>query len=151
MSLCACALFVTLAGCSSGKKEVSDVYDSNIKKLYVAYQIFLSRHGGVGPKNEAEFKKFMVDNPTGKFLIERTGVDTTQIDDYFLSERDGEPFVINYGLKGTADHAAIFEATGVDGKRYVAFGIPVELESAEYEDYLSGKLKGATPNESYGE
>lgn len=100
-------------------------------------------HGYNGPKDEAEFKDYLKTNPTAIYMMKRIDLTPDDVDELFVSERDNEPFVVKYGLNGVADHAIIFEKTGVDSKRLVAFSKPLELDSDEYEDYLSGKKKAA--------
>ena len=78
-------------------------------------------------------------------LLERVDVDPTQLDSLFISERDGEEFEIRFGVKGSdmsLPEAIIFEKTGVDGVRLVAFtGQKLEeiSDDAEYQRLLKGK------------
>ena len=62
------------------------------------------------------------------------------------SDRDGEPFKIRWDQKGVADHAIVFESVGVEDKRYVALGVPRELDAEEYDGYWTGAIKPATPS-----
>lgn len=60
----------------------------------------------------------------------------------FISERDGQPFKIRWGLRGFYDHAIVFEAEGIDGKREIGLTETIEIaDDAVYEDYWSGKIK----------
>ena len=133
-------LIILQAGCSSGP-DMKDVYDSNIKRLHVCYTMFMEDHGYNGPKDEAEFKDYLKNNPTAIYMMKRIDLTPENVDEIFVSDRDNEPFIVKYGLTGVADHAIIFEKTGLDNKRYVAFSDPLELDSDEYEAYLSGKKK----------
>jgi hypothetical protein len=53
------------------------------------------------------------------------GADVSNVDELFISERDGQPYVIFYGQPptGVANDVVGYEQTGVDGKRYVGFGL----------------------------
>jgi len=147
LALAACLLLVGLMGCGSGVKSVAEIKDTNIKKIHALYSFYMSNNQYTGPASEEVFREYC-GTAEGKFAIKRMGMDPEKIDEYFKSERDEEPFVIRYGLKGVADHAIVFEAVGVDGKRMIAFGTPAEFDSAEYDDYLSGELVGDSPDGS---
>jgi len=83
-----------------------------------------SRHGG-GPANEQELKKHLRRQERSDLLS--NGIDPQTIDStLFVSERDGEPFVVLYKLsitKVTADSAPLvaYEKTGKNGKHLVVF------------------------------
>ena len=130
-------LLLLTAGCGKGD-EMKAVYSTNIKKLHQSY---MEENGFRGPKDEAEFKNFLKTNPTAIHLLKRIDVTSETVDDMFIGDRDGEPFVVRYGLTGVADHAVVLEAVGVDGMRLVALAEPLEVDEATYEDYLSGKIK----------
>jgi hypothetical protein len=74
-------------------------------------------------------------------LLKRIDITPETVDDIFIGDRDGEPFVVRYGLTGVADHAVVLEAVGVEGMRIVALANPLEVDEATYDDYLSGKIK----------
>ncbi len=94
-----------------------------------------------GPSDKAKLKEYLTTNPTALFILKRIDVTPENIEEFFISERDNEPFQIKYKLKGVADHAIVFEKTGIDGKRLVAFSTPRELENEEYQGYFSGAIK----------
>ena len=52
------------------------------------------------------------------------GIFQDEVAEILVSQRDGGPFRIRYGLSGLADRAMIFETTGVDGQRLLAFTSP---------------------------
>jgi len=97
-----------------------------------------------GPKDEETFREFVAG--VSKKLLERIDVDPTQIDELFISERDGEPLKIRYGIKcGPFDdpQPVVFEQTGDDeGKRIVAWTSSTfeEVEEqARYDELLNSK------------
>ncbi|MEN0110145.1 MAG: hypothetical protein AAF805_05440, partial [Planctomycetota bacterium] len=70
--------------------------------------------------------------------LERIGVDAASIDGLFVSERDGQPFNIRFGVRGSAmgsKEPVVFEAEGEDGRRMVGFlnMTSKEVESPEYD------------------
>jgi len=103
--------------------------------------MFMEDNSYKGPKNEAELKDYLKNNPTAVHLTARIDVTPETVDDIFISDRDGQPFVIRYGLKGIADFAIVFEAEGVEGKRLIALRSPIEVDETEYEAYLNGDIK----------
>ena len=130
------------AGCGSGRKSVAEIMDTNIKKVRALYSFYMTNHRYRGPKDEDAFKKWLA-STEGRFAIKRMEMDATKLEDYFISERDGEPFEIRYGLKGIRDHAIVFEKTGdEDGKRLVALGKPIACDEELYNDYLTGAIQG---------
>ena len=132
-------------GCSNKLPSLETLNDSNIRRLHSAYSIYMKRNGFTGPKDEQELKSYLQSNQTAKALLGRMGVEIDSLDEIFVSERDGKRFKIRWGVSGVEDHAIIFEAEGIDGKRLVAFSRPRELTADEYEGYWSGELKGAKP------
>ena len=69
-------------------------------------------------------------------------VDPGNLDALFVSDRDGQPFVVRYGVSGGlgATDAVIFEQQGRNGKRQVGFtdGTVEEVDSARYDQLLQG-------------
>lgn len=140
-SSCLILLAFCLVGCDfrSGP-TLAEVHNTNIKKLRAAYSFYLVTHNLNGPENEEELKGYLKNNAGAKVKMERIEVLPEQVDDIFVSERDGKPFKVRYGLQGYSDHAIVFEAEGVDGKRLVAFNIPRDLDPKDYEAAWAGKL-----------
>ena len=136
------------SGCGSSVKELGAIYDSNIKKAHLCYTIFMEQHRYMGPKDEAELRKFISEDKSGRFLAERAGIAVDNLDSVFVSERDGEPLVFRFGVKGVADHAVVFEKTGVEGMRYVALGKPIEVDEEQYDKYLKGEIKPERASEN---
>jgi hypothetical protein len=92
---------------------------------------YMAQHRGAPPRNEAEFKKFIeMAGPEHKHL----GIDN--VDELFVSERDGQPYVVAYGKLGPKVPAlggpiTIYEKVGADGKRFVATDLTVETVTEE--------------------
>ena len=96
-------------------------------------------HESRGPENKEEFLDYLTSDRAAAVRLDRMGVPLDRINDLFVSERDGKPFKIRYGLTGNeTDQAIVFESEGVNGKRMVAFFEPRELEKEEYEKYWKG-------------
>lgn len=140
----AATTLILLTSCFHGcrtENQVAKIYSTNIKKVHQCYLMYMENNGYKGPKDEAEFKNYLKTDPTAIYLMKRAEITPEGVDDIFISERDGEPFKIRYGLKGVADFAIVFESVGVEGKRLVALTPPVETEAEEYDGHFSGKIK----------
>ena len=140
-----CLLCASVLGCTAEidpNEALARVNDTNIKRLSNLYFTYQTKNNFKGPKNEEEFKKFLKSYNPKK--LSRIGIDPTQIDGLFSSERDGQPFKIRYSVPGSpkgSSSAVVFEAEGVDGKRRVGFlnMTQREVEEAEYENLWSVK------------
>jgi hypothetical protein len=137
------ALLAGLAGCSRNKvaEQVAAMNTSNMHRLANIYAAFQNFKGGKGPKDEAELKTFIKEYDPEK--LHMMGIDPSNLDSVFTSERDGKPFKIRYkvgGGRGSVD-AVIFEEQGVDGKKQVGFTGPKieEVDEATYQKLWSGK------------
>jgi len=141
-------LTIWLVGCGSPnpqsqvKNLVRRANDTNGKRLgnfYIRHQVEAS----VSPKDEAAFKKFIAGRPADE--LEERGVKADSIDTLFISERDGQPFFIRYGVKRSeGSRAVVFESQGSGGNVAVILIGPggateVLVPSGEIEDYKSGK------------
>lgn len=136
---------VSLQGC--GGPDAADLLaeanDSNIQRLANVYGAYQSRNDWEGPENEAELKAFLKAwNPQ---KLKNIGVDPANIDELFVSSRDGEPFKVRYGVPGHimgSDAPVVFESTGVDGMRMVGLlnMTTREVDGTEYERLWSGGL-----------
>jgi len=135
-----------LAGCGGGFNSATAIQDLNatnaqrLANLYVSHQ---QHNRGAGPKNEDAFKAYIKQvNPV---LLERIGVDPNQVDALFTSDRDGEKLEVRYGIKGfttSEPEPVVFEKTGVDGVRLVAFtrrDAEQVSDDAEYKSLLNSK------------
>lgn len=122
-----------LAGCrAKSDVPVGDAAE-NIRKLTLAYVQYAASHRGIGPPSQEVLTKYLVDQK--EFTRE-------EIDRFFVSPRDNQPYVIRWGIRpvGTGvmgpdppkPAILIFEQTGVESVRYVADGqMSVKELSAE--------------------
>jgi hypothetical protein len=142
-------LVAALAGCSKSRiaREVSAMNTSNIQRLSNLYSAFQNTHGGRGPRNDMEFKKFVKEfDPTKLSMM---GINPGQLEAVFVSERDGLPFTVRYkvaGGRGAVD-AVVFEQKGQDTLREVGFtgGAVEEEDNVHYEQFLTGKAPSTPP------
>ena len=153
MLLIRLGLFIGLlavgVGCSNDQtsKDVAKLNSSNAQRLANLYAAHQNGKGGTGPKTEAAFKEFISSYAPEKLTM--MGVDAANLDAVFKSERDGQPFKLRYnvgGGRGSVD-PVVFEATGKDGKKLVAFtgGTTEEVDDARYAELLSGKAGRTAP------
>jgi hypothetical protein len=121
---------------------IADANDTNVKRLATLYSVFQVKNKYKGPKTQQQLREFVQSQDPER--LARGGIDPTMIDDLFVSERDGEPFVIRYGVNTVVfgpPLPVIFESTGVDGMRQVGFcnGLMQEVDDAEYDRLMAGK------------
>jgi hypothetical protein len=141
----------TLAGCSSGSVEsqVAAMNGTNLKRvtnLYAAYQM---RNGNLGPKDMAALKDF-VQHTLEPRRLEMMQIKPDEFDKLTVSERDGKPFKIRFGVQSgplTPPAPIVFEDTGVGGIREVGFTDCTikEVDDAKYNELWSGKSTAAKP------
>ncbi|QEG23759.1 hypothetical protein [Mariniblastus fucicola] len=139
-----------LSGCGDGdsvSNKIKAANKGNIRRLRNCYAMYLDLNRYKGPKDEKELMDFLKSDANAASRLERMGIPIEELDDMLVSERDGQPFKVRWGLDGINDHAIVFESEGVDGKYLVAFATPRELEKDEYDDYWTGKLKGLGPGD----
>ncbi len=111
-------LLLAAPGCrSDGLDSPTAVRLKALANFYLDYAV--AQHGR-GPADEQALKKHLRIQPD--FLLKTNGIDPSAIDSLFSSERDGEPFVILYGVQisrisGTSAPLVAHEKTGKNGKR----------------------------------
>jgi hypothetical protein len=143
------ALFIAsvglLTGCGGGndpQSAIAAVNQQNIQRLANLYFAYQMKHEWHGPPDEESFKKFLRGYNPEK--LTRIGIDPGAIDELFVNERDGQPFKIRYGVRGSAmgsTEPVIFEAEGAGGRRMVGFlnMVQREVDEAEYTDLWEGR------------
>jgi hypothetical protein len=114
-------LLSILVGC--GSQEETQTYDrekSRLRWLLKVRTHALSQGKMLASADDYNRYVQNLDPELRKRVMEGSGV--SNVDDLFISERDGKPYVIFYQRPAgvTADVFG-YEQTGVDGKRYVAF------------------------------
>ena len=140
-SLLLSSLTITV-GCGGrdAESQIAAANDSNLRRIGNLYKAYQLRHGNKGPGSEEEFKTFLHQMPPVR--LERMQVDPGDIDGLFISEEDGQPFVIRYGVDGGlgTSEAVVFEQNGSGGKRQVGFtdGSVEDVDASRYEQLLQG-------------
>lgn len=142
------AMLLAVLGCGSGESEVLSVIRSNndcngkrLANLYYFHQTLSPRREG--PKDEAGFRTFI--SSVKPEQLAEMNVDVGRLDDLFVSERDGVPFLIRYGVAipgvgGGHHQAVIFERQGQRGQISVYMTGPrvVDIPVADSEAYQQG-------------
>ena len=98
-----CVVAGLFVGCSSGSdpdSAIASVNKTNIQRLANLYLTYQSLHEWHGPADEAQFKTFL--HGFNAHMLSRIGVDPNALDQLFVSERDGQPFKIRYGVQGSS-------------------------------------------------
>jgi hypothetical protein len=114
------ALVLLLAAPGCGSDGLDSPTAARLKALANFYLDYAVSQHGRGPADEQALKKHLRIQPD--FLLKTNGIDPSAVDSLFSSERDGEPFVILYGVQisrisGTSAPLVAHEKTGKNGKR----------------------------------
>lgn len=127
------------AGCSQ-QMQSKKQQESRLKPLALLYGQYMAQHRGQPPASEAEFKKFV---ESQKAFLTQFGVPDPAT--LFISERDGQPYVVIYGKPtGPAVLAGqpviAYEKVGVGGRRFVAsqLGAVEEVDEARFKELVPG-------------
>lgn len=108
------AVGLVLAGC--GSEPPSE--QSHLRLISVMYGQFRASHRGELPQNEKQLKEFIT-NENGQAL---TNAGVANVDELFVSTRDGKPYVVRY--QNTKDWPlegmVAYEQVGEGGVRQVA-------------------------------
>jgi hypothetical protein len=115
-------VLVTVASCGQ-QADLSSPTARQMRDLAAVYLDFAAARGQ-GPANEQQLRQHLRNVPA--FLVEASGINSQPASRTFVSERDGEPLVIRYGVgisQKTAAEAPVIacEKKGKDGTRYIAF------------------------------
>jgi hypothetical protein len=139
-------LWVTLgalSGCGTSD-ELASPTAVRMRALANFYLDYAVPKNGKGPAGEQAFKKHIRGLPD--FLLRQNGVEPDAVDAMFVSDRDGEPLVVNYGLtighiSGKSGVAVAHEKTGKNGKLLVVLSnCKVELaDEARLQELTSEK------------
>src|SRR3954466_14749601 len=103
-SLIGALVFNVVVGCSSAEKKQSLQRDTShlhwLLRLYAH-----ARQKGKSPNSEPEFKQFIASIAPALADRTRAGANITSTDELFISERDGQPYIVFYGTmpKGVAN------------------------------------------------
>jgi len=128
------AITVIASGChSSASTGANKQETSRLKPLLVLYtSATTALHHP--PQNEAEFKKYIA-SQRGRML---DVLHVENPDELFVSERDGQPYVISYGPppSGKERNVVAYEKDGVEGKRMVGYasGVVVALDEEHFRE-----------------
>jgi hypothetical protein len=137
-------LALLAAGCSSDDHVslIAASNKSNIQRLTNCYAAFQMNSYGLGPKDEAEFRRF-INNDMGKYHLKLMDIDLNNIDGIFVSERDHLPFLVKYGIKGGPGivDALVFEQKGRSGIRQVGIngGKIMNVDDSQYQEMWEGR------------
>jgi hypothetical protein len=128
------------AGCGS-RPPALNPEQAHLVNLSLACGLYMSKHQGAMPPNEASFKKFLETVPAKERAAR--GV-TGDVKSMFVSPRDNKPYVVRYGLKTSGvpmpgkEEVIAYEQTGSGGQRYVAFesGRTDEVDEARFKQLV---------------
>ena len=88
------------------------------------------------PSDEKEFKQALA-----TLSVKPEQMKVGSFDELFVSERDGKPLVVVYGVSNKNSDVLVYEQTGVNGKRLVGhrIGVVEEVDEAEYKKLTGSK------------
>jgi hypothetical protein len=118
-------VFLILAGLTGcGSDALSSPTAANLRKLANLYLDLAASQRGQGPARQEDFQKYVRGLPDQILRIK--DIDPKDRDALFVSGRDGQPFVIVYGvgisgMSPTKAPLVAYEQTGKAGKRLVAY------------------------------
>lgn len=146
LSVCCCI------GCGSADQRNADFVaasnNQNIKKVTSLYQLYATRTDYTGPKSKEELIEFVNSNQSIAENLELLGIDREKINEYFISENDGQEFDVRWEVWINPDsertkEPLVFEREGKDGVRLVMLSNRNILEvedDAKYQKLLKGKV-----------
>ena len=131
--LSASLIALTLCGCSSSSPAPTTPERLLLRHLAILYGKYQGANQGKPPKDEAQFKKFI--KGLNENQLATAGVSPAEIDELFVSPRDGQPYDIRYNNPPSSEALVVAERTGRNGKRMVAYstGRVDEIDDAEYQ------------------
>lgn len=108
-------------GCAASREVPQAPAEAHLKALAVFYGRYVAQNRGQSPKDEQALKAFIQSLPEA----DRASLKTENVDSIFTSPRDGQPYVVRYGvplgMPGPQGAPVIaHEQTGAGGERYVA-------------------------------
>jgi hypothetical protein len=123
----------TPLGCGAGSKAPDKGLTSHIQLLASLYNK-AARDVGRYPKNEQELKETI-----GKMDLNLEAMKLSSVDELYVSERDGQPLGIV--LPPNAKGVIVYEKTGIDGTRLVAFseGNVQEVDESRFRELVPDK------------
>lgn len=131
------------AGCGEDE-ALSSTTAAKLRGLARVYLDYSVPKNGAGPADQATLSKHIKKLP--EHVLAANGVDPELGDGLFVSDRDGQPFVVRYGqsigmISGTSTQVIAHEQTGVRGKKLVTFvSGKVELaDDARLQELLAPK------------
>ncbi len=138
------------------KEAFRDTYRENGRRLAAMYARFMESPGKPvqgpndfkGPADESELRDFVRAIPAES--LAEMGISGPDSEELFKSERDGQPFRIRYGIKGslTTAHVVLCESRGINGKVKVfrSDGSSTEVPADDVEAYMTGKHDQQPPS-----
>ena len=116
------------SGCRTKSDAARERESSHLRSLISVFN-FATAKLGHRPANEAEFKSFISAN--ARPMID--SLHLADVNELFVSERDGQPFVVLYGTapNGAARDLIAYEQTGVASVRLVGYSLGAIAEVDE--------------------
>lgn len=141
-ALLTCVAVIASVGCDNNPSlaKLKEINKTNVAKVKTCFVIFDSRKGK-SPESKEELLEFLRGGSVDRNL-ERIDITQENLEEIFVSERDGKPLKIRWGLKMNPERLMpiAFEEEGIDGVRLVAADVVVEVDNdEEYEKMWNGE------------
>jgi hypothetical protein len=141
IGLVAFGIFVPV-GCGKKGGELPE-NEAHLKALTIMHGKYVQTHRGMGPTDEADFKKFIKTFSAGDLAGYR--IDVNDLEKSFTSPRDNQPYGVAYRVKGAGPGSSggspmvVWEQAGSGGKRFVSdsLGKIEEIDEAEFNKRLA--------------
>ena len=146
---------ILIAGCGSGPDVAGMVAENNktnMQKIANVMMLYQNRVGRAA-NSEDELVGFVTSHDKIDKNLNFMKIDKDSFGDYFVSERDQQPYFVRYGIvvpDRTPAQAFVFETVGVDGVRKVAWSdssVTDVSDEKEYKKLKDGKVKRMKPKE----
>ena len=143
------AMMIVSGGCDSGPDIATMVGENNktnIQKLLNGYTLYQRRMKNEPCPGKEELLDFIRTNGSIDKNLSYMNIDKDKFEDYFVSERDNEEFLVRWGIYQAERMAAepvIFEKTGFEGKFQVIWtgGEITEVGKDEYDKLMSNNFE----------
>jgi len=125
------AIFLVISGGCAQREDLSFKREtSHVRSLTNLYGLATTKLGHL-PRDEKEFKQSIA-----TLGVKPEKMKVTSIDELFVSDRDGQPLVVVYGIPPGNSDVVVYERTGVGGKHLVGhrIGMVEEVDEARYKD-----------------
>jgi hypothetical protein len=142
------AILISTVGCGGGQlaTDVNENNKTNIQKLLNLITLHQKRTNKAAESADM-LREWLATSNNIDQNLELMGIDKEKLDEYLVSDRDGEPFDVRWGTfmaRGGASEPYVFEKVGIEGIRQVMWtsgGGITEVDEEEYDKLRKGQFE----------